>query len=124
LHGLLLEAVSSLPNVVLRSNSEVSLCTITANNQAVVTLKSGERLSAELVVGADGVRSIIRRSVLDIPDHPQKTGEAVYRAVVPTSLLENHDELRDLVETPGLRSWLGPGRHVVAYPIVRLLTFN
>ncbi|KAG8714729.1 hypothetical protein FRC08_011520 [Ceratobasidium sp. 394] len=118
LHRMLFEAVSSLPNVILRPNSEVVSCTTTGNEQlTTVTLKSGEQLSSELVVGADGVRSIVRRSVLDIPDHPQKTGEAVYRAVIPTSLLSDHPELRDLVETPGLRSWLGPGRHVVVYPI-------
>ncbi|KAG9124895.1 hypothetical protein FRC07_009823 [Ceratobasidium sp. 392] len=118
LHQMLFRAVSSLSNVTLRPNSEVTSCTVTGDNQPViVTLKSGEHLSSELVVGADGVRSIVRRSVLDIPDHPQKTGEAVYRAVIPTDLLLGYPELRDLVETPGLRSWLGPGRHVVAYPI-------
>ncbi|KAG9119409.1 hypothetical protein FRC07_005574 [Ceratobasidium sp. 392] len=115
---MLLRAVSSLLNVTLRANSEVISCKVIGDNQLVtVTLKSGEYLSSELVVGADGVRSIVRRSVLDIPDHPQKTGEAVYRAVIPTTSLLSYPELRDLVEIPGLRSWLGPGRHVVAYPI-------
>ncbi|KAG8774684.1 hypothetical protein FRC12_001870 [Ceratobasidium sp. 428] len=118
LHQMLFRAVSSLPNVTLRPDSEVISCTIAEDNRkTIVTLKNGEVLSGELVVGADGVRSIVRRSVLDIPDHPRKTGEAVYRAVIPTSLLDGHPELQDLVDTPGLRSWLGPGRHVVAYPI-------
>lgn len=124
LHGLLFKAVSSLPNVKLQPKSEVVSCTTSSGNQlAYVHLKSGETFSGELVVGADGVRSIIRQTVMDIPDHPRRTGEAVYRAVIPTSLLLDDVELRDLVEVSGLRSWLGPGRHVVAYPIVRLFIF-
>ncbi|KAF8610277.1 FAD/NAD(P)-binding domain-containing protein [Ceratobasidium sp. AG-I] len=118
LHGLLLKAVSSLPNVRLRPKSEVVSCITSPDDQlASVTLKTGESFSGELVVGADGVRSIIRQTVMDIPDHPRRTGEAVYRAVIPTSLLLDDADLRDLVEISGLRSWLGPGRHVVAYPI-------
>ncbi|QRW00679.1 FAD-binding domain protein [Ceratobasidium sp. AG-Ba] len=118
LHQVLLKSVSSLSNVTLRSNCEVASCVFDQTDQrAIVVLKNGERISGEVVVGADGVRSVVRRSVLDIPDHPQKTGEAVYRAVIPTSSFQYHPELRELVEVPGLRSWLGPGRHVVAYPI-------
>lgn len=119
LHQMLFRTVSLLPNVILRPNSEVTSCNFGQNDrEIIVTLKSGEHLACELVVGADGVRSIIRQSVLGLPDQPQKTGEAVYRAVIPTTVLKKHHELRDLVEIPGLRSWLGPGRHIVAYPIL------
>ena len=47
-----------------------------------VTLASGDRLHADIVVGADGVRSRVRRHVLGELD-PVYTGQSAYRVNIP-----------------------------------------
>jgi salicylate hydroxylase len=67
-------------------------------------LDTGEGLPADLVVGADGVRSIVRGRVLgDVK--PFFTGQVAWRALV------------DAPQEPVARIWMAPGRHAVTYPL-------
>lgn len=50
------------------------------DGQAGIVLKSGERVYADLVIGADGVRSKARELVLGYEDKPKSSGYAVWRA--------------------------------------------
>ncbi|KAJ7016990.1 hypothetical protein C8F04DRAFT_1339361 [Mycena alexandri] len=52
---------------------------------ARVTLTSGKTFQGDVILGADGVKSMIREVVLGRPDKPLPTGDAAYRAIVPTS---------------------------------------
>jgi salicylate hydroxylase len=58
-----------------------------------------------LVIGADGLHSTVRRTLAD--DEPEPIGYTAYRAVLP-----------EVVGGPSaVTVWLGPGAHVVAYPV-------
>ena len=46
------------------------------------------------------------------------TGDAAYRAIVPTSKLLEDPELKRFVEFSEMTGWMGPDRHVMAYCIV------
>lgn len=74
---------------------------------AVVMLENGEEIEADVVIGADGIRSAVRESLLG-QDEPQFTGNAAWRFTVPMERLPNPIE-------PGLTNWLGPGGHLVHY---------
>lgn len=50
------------------------------DDHAGIVLKSGERVVADVVVGADGVRSKARELVLGYEDKPKSSGYAVFRA--------------------------------------------
>ncbi len=70
----------------------------------------GLQLSADALVGADGLWSRVRE--LLVGDGPARvTGHLAYRAVVPQSSLSA--SLRSSVVT----AWMGPGLHVVQYPV-------
>lgn len=69
-----------------------------------VTLDTGEALRADLVVGADGIHSVVRRHVVGPPE-PFFTGQVAWRALV------------DVPQEPVARIWMAPGRHVVTYPL-------
>jgi salicylate hydroxylase len=62
------------------------------------------------VIGADGIKSVIREQVLG---HAQAdyTGDAVWRVMVPTEDLspEHRADTTDI--------WVGPGRHAATYPV-------
>ncbi|XVV09121.1 FAD-dependent monooxygenase [Actinoplanes sp. CA-131856] len=65
-------------------------------------VRSAGDLDADLVVGADGLNSVVRSAITGDP--ARESGYVAYRAVVPADL--------DRVVV-----WLGPDRHLVAYPI-------
>jgi salicylate hydroxylase len=87
-------------------------------SKPTVTLASGEVVSADLIIGADGVRSITREYVVGGPDAPRATGDAAYRALIPTEKLLEDDDLRPLVENTESIIWMGPKGHIVGYNIV------
>ena len=84
-----------------------------------VRLAGGEVVRGDVIVGADGVKSLVQRVVLGHANPAEPTGDAVYRAIVPAHLLEEDPELRELIEVPDMTGWMGPSRHVMAYNIVR-----
>jgi salicylate hydroxylase len=103
-----------------------SYCNIRVNSRVVsvdpltpsVTLASGEVVTADLIIGADGVKSVTREYVVGGPDKPRVTGDAAYRALIPTEKLLQDDELKPLVEKMESNIWMGPGGHIVGYTIV------
>jgi salicylate hydroxylase len=72
---------------------------------------NGAKVEAEFVIGADGVRSVIRQSLYG-QDNPTYTGQMVWRA-----LLNSRDVPRDVLEPTGHIQWVGPGCHLLAYYI-------
>ena len=74
--------------------------------KARVTLCNGAVMSADLVVGADGLHSVVRPA-LNGQVAPFFTGQVAWRAVVP-----NADNA-----PPVARVHMGPHRHLVSYPL-------
>ena len=72
----------------------------------------GERAEADVLIGADGIHSLIR-GVLTEPVPPTHSGLCAFRALVPAA------EAPELACRPAQVVWLGPGRHVVHYPVSR-----
>lgn len=116
LHKILQELVASRVTVVL--GSLVVECD-PGPAAPSITLESGRVLSADLIIGADGLKSYIQQVVLGKSNRADPTGDAAWRALVPSSLMMQDPELRGFIETPGVTVWLAPGRHLVGYPIVR-----
>lgn len=81
------------------------------DRSATVTTAAGERLEADLVVAADGIRSSARRWLFG-PDEALFSGTAAYRALLPA------ERVADL-DLPEYALWLGPGRHFVHYRVRR-----
>src|SRR6185295_15340612 len=73
-------------------------------------LESGAAKPGDVLIGADGVHSRIRQGLFG-PDQPQFTGVIAWRGSVPMERLPAHMARR--VGT----NWVGPGGHVVHYPL-------
>lgn len=84
--------------------------------QAQVKAEDGRIWEVDLVVAADGLWSACRSVLLGRRDAPLPTGDLAYRIVLgEDQIAELSPELRDMVRTPGVRFWIGPDAHVVAY---------
>ncbi|KAB8256862.1 hypothetical protein BDV32DRAFT_152883 [Aspergillus pseudonomiae] len=90
-----------------------------------IRLERGILVTADLVVAADGIKSIARPLLddhLDMP--PTSLGFAAYRATVDVSLLEQDPDTAWLLEKPALNIWIGDKRHVMTYTIGAGKSFN
>ena len=71
---------------------------------------SGAVFEASAVVGADGVHSVARAWVTG-GDDPLYSGTSGFRGLVPI------EQLPSLPEPDALQFWMGPGAHLLHYPI-------
>ena len=72
-------------------------------------LLSGNReIDGDLLIGADGIHSVIRRQMLGAQE-PRFTGNVAWRAVVPI------EHLGELAPRPTACIWMGAGKHCVTY---------
>ncbi|MEV0776490.1 FAD-dependent monooxygenase [Streptomyces sp. NPDC050428] len=76
---------------------------------ARLRLSDGSTVTADLVVGADGIHSVVREQLA--PDQPRYSGQTIYRGLVPA------ERVPHLLGASLVRLWLGPGRHCVCYPV-------
>lgn len=80
--------------------------------QAGIVLKSGERVRADVVVGADGVRSKARELVLGYEDKPKSSGYAVWRAWFPNTDMIRDPRTKEFCENGDtFNGWIGPDVH-------------
>jgi salicylate hydroxylase len=94
------------PSEDMMLGTEVTAVSATPGGAAVCTA-DGTRLEADLVLGCDGIHSTVRsRAIGDVP--ARFSGMCAYRAMVPGDGVEQT-----------VRNWLGPHRHLVAYPVGR-----
>lgn len=84
-----------------------------------VTLAGGERLVADVIVGADGLRSGVRTSVLGYVKEPEESGDLAYRITIPREMLENDPDpfLSGIVCNKTNAIWWGGNSHVVLYSV-------
>jgi flavin-dependent dehydrogenase len=83
-----------------------------------VITKKGEKILGDVVVAADGPRSLARQKVLRLPDQKVNSGYAIYRAYY--SLTDEHkknpllsefcDPTRDLT-----KMWVAKDLHMIIY---------
>ena len=95
--------------------------------EARVKLNSGEWIEGDVVIAADGIKSDIRRQMADIHsvhDQSMPTGDAAYRIIIPKEKLEHDPEALALLESNNGMRWMGPGGHVMAYPIKNNTVYN
>jgi salicylate hydroxylase len=71
-----------------------------------VMLEDGERLETPLLIGADGLHSRVR-AALNGPEVPFFTGQVAWRALIPC----------EPGAAPVAEVHMGPGRHLVSYPL-------
>jgi salicylate hydroxylase len=106
----LLEAVSgAVPPGTVRLGKRLDGFTVSGAG-ALLSFADGEQAEADVLIGADGIHSVIRAALTE-PAPPAHSGMCAFRALVPA------DAAPQYARRPAQAVWLGPGRHVVHYPV-------
>ena len=106
-HAMLLKLALSSGRVKLRLGCTDVDCNPDPSELSV-TLQTGEVVKADLIVGADGIKSLIQGVVTGKKSDPRPTGDAAYRAIIPCEYLRKDPELRPFVEHPEMTAWMAP----------------
>lgn len=80
---------------------------------AAVGCSDGTTYSSRALIAADGLHSITRRMLLE-DGEPVDSGYVAYRGTVP---IEVTDGVGGLREPDAMVIWVGPGLHLVQYPV-------
>ena len=107
LHETLAEKARSFKSNIVTLNCRAVGFTETAHD-VQLHFADGKSASGDLLIGADGVKSAVRRQLFG-EDRPTYTGDVAWRLTVPTADLPPHhlDEVMSV--------FMGPGAHVVCY---------
>jgi salicylate hydroxylase len=114
LHRLLRAKV---PDSVITLNAR---CTAVSSSDrgAVATFADGSKVEADLIVGADGIRSVVRECLFGAA--PARFTEQIgWRAILPIELVPTRvgPDKSVRIERTEYVGWIGPVGHVICYPI-------
>jgi len=117
---------SDLLDILLKHCKDTGLVTL-ENDKAVVDVEvradgatvhcaDHSTYECEALIGADGLRSRLRRVISD--DEPVCAGYAAYRGTMPI------EQVSDDIKADDVVIWVGPGLHLVQYPVRRGELYN
>ena len=109
MHKVLLDAIRRMkPDAIVLDRK----CIGVSQSGSTVTLafENGMTASASIVIGADGVQSRVRGALWGA-DRPEFTGIVAWRGLIP------RDQVPAGVKMDYGTNWVGPGGHVVQYPV-------
>ena len=112
----------------IRTSSCVASCDPDAGT---VTLKDGTIIKGDVIIGADGIKSALRKDVLGHEVQALPTGLSAYRLVLPSADLEKDEDFRKVIDPRSSftsmvfghdrRMIMGPARSGDLYSVVALV---
>lgn len=82
------------------------------DNSATLILADGRKITGDILIGADGWRSVIRNTLWG-ECNPHFSGMVTWRGLIPMEQLPKH------MQVHVGSTWIGPGAHAVSYPLHR-----
>ncbi|EXJ62201.1 hypothetical protein A1O7_02634 [Cladophialophora yegresii CBS 114405] len=98
--------------------------TSSPSGQVSVTTEKGKTWTFDLLVGADGVRSSVRKAIMPHVKPRPPTGNCAYRALVPYDQIRKDPVAKELVEKLTMEVWMADKSYIISYPISGGKLFN
>ncbi len=117
LHRVLYEACQKKGTIQFFTNQVIQTAEQDGDTATIIN-QNGEKFTAEAVIGADGVKSNLRKLFID--DTPVNSAYVAYRGTLPIEEIAGDDnfDLDDVI------MWVGPNLHLVQYPVRRGELYN
>ena len=104
--SVLVEAAKKQTNITLCTGSPIT--DYKQDGSYVIAISEDEEFSGDVLIGADGIHSVIRNKLWG-DEKPNFTGNVAWRALVPA------DQLPEGLIRPMSTAWWGPHKHFVHY---------
>ena len=87
-------------------------------DRCIVHLADGRELAADCIIGADGMKSAVRKSI-PATSHvePKVHEEIAFRCTVPKERMRGNSKIEWLLENGNEMMWTVPGRYVLSWPL-------
>jgi len=109
LHGVLARAAEEAkPGIIHLGRKCVSL--VQTRDHVELHFEEGAPVTVKLAIGADGLHSVVRQHLFGAPK-PEFCGITAWRGLVPK------DRVPPSISCMIATNWVGPGGHVVHYPL-------
>ena len=95
-----------------------------SGRQVTVTTIHGKQHSFNLLIGSDGINSIVRRIIMPDVEPVPPTSNAAYRAIVPCEQIRKDPVAKELVEKLTMEVWMADKSYIISYPISAGKLFN
>ncbi|EER28730.1 hypothetical protein D8B26_000995 [Coccidioides posadasii str. Silveira] len=88
-------------------------------------MADGRKLAADLIIGADGIRSKTRRAVIPEKEiEANDTPNCAFRVTISAEEMLADSEVKHLMDEEDANCWIGYQRHIMAYPIRQGAMYN
>lgn len=127
LHAALLSAAvddgfSGPPAQIVTNRTAIGIDETDALRPKVV-LADGSTVDANVVIGADGIRSMVRGHI-GAPAETPDSGDMAFRTLIDGAAVRSDPATRFLVDWQAGNVWFGPDGHLVVYPVRRQELIN
>ncbi|SCV74180.1 BQ2448_6612 [Microbotryum intermedium] len=103
---------------VVSTETRIGVVSLPDCEAGTVTLADGQVLQTDIIVGADGIHSVLRTEILGAERIAQPSGHSAYRCLIPRASVEKIPAMASLLsmDPPTLTTFVASDRRVVAYP--------
>ena len=108
-HEVFLQAVRDAGIPILMNHEVVAF----DDSKPSMTLSDGREIKADVIVGADGIKSNARELVLGFKDHPRSSGYSCFRAYFSGSYVKGDPMCSEFVDRDSVNIWIGEDTHVI-----------
>ncbi len=102
--------------VEIRLGHGVADVVSTGPDKATIRLDNGDEVSGDVIVGAEGIRSVIRKSLFG-EVKTNFSGRIVNRHIIDITKIKDDPELGEILGRPVQTIWLGPSGSALIHPI-------
>lgn len=124
-----LVSVAKKVGVDIITGSRVHEFDYTSSPGVDVRTEAGKEFHFDLLVGSDGVNSVVRRKLFPNVRPKPPTDNCAYRAIVPWEQVKNDPIAGELAQSPTMEVWMGrtegkQNGYIITYPISGGRDFN
>lgn len=110
-----------IPAKLYKASRVINIDSLNAN----VTLQSGEIINGDIVIGADGVYSVARKTVVGDKFQPFGSGKSAFRFLISTKSVLDDPMTSKFAQIEGeLKIWYSADRRIVVYPTTNNTLLN
>jgi salicylate hydroxylase len=111
LHAILANAVQAAAPTAVHVDARVAGY-FQSGDEVTLKLEDGRTFSGDVLIGADGLHSVIRAQLVG-PSKAQFTGGLAWRGLIPM------EQLPEEARLDANQAWVGPTGHIAVYPVRR-----